>query len=267
MAQNALFAAVLLLASVTFVSSNDLIKYAPVLGKRLDIRKFVGTKEPIWTSNTTTKEHISCEVDQMKSMTQGSILFTRKFDAYRELHPITKNYEGIFPQEQQNVMQLRKPGIKKEANTFVGTRQPIWTWNTTTKERVSCNVDQMKSLAQKSIIFTRTFYTNNEFHLIVKDYMGVFPKEKQNVMLLRKLDNNFAAKETILYLNEKYHCGVIRVTSTLSGHPPYYDLRVWNSVVGQGPHEKCVSRFTKLAQRGHVIYDSTCQSILHYKGR
>ncbi|XP_065284307.2 uncharacterized protein [Dermacentor albipictus] len=184
MAQNALFAAVLLLASVAFVSSNDLIKCAPVLCKKLDIRKFVGTKEPIWTSNTTTKEHISCEVDQMKSMTQGSILFTRKFDTYRELPPITKNHEGIFPKEQQDVMQLRKPGY------------------------------------------------------------------------------HFVAKETLVYLSEKYRCAVIKVTPVLRGHLSYYDLRIWNSAVGKGPHEKCITRFVKLARTGHIIYNSKCQGIL-----
>ncbi|XP_075553873.1 uncharacterized protein LOC142586880 [Dermacentor variabilis] len=113
MAENALFANVLLLASVTFVSSNDVLKCEPVTCKKLDIRKFVGTKEPIWTWKTNTKESILCEMDQMKSLTHGSIFFTRKFLAYRETHPITKNYEGVFPRKQDNVMQLRQAGIKK----------------------------------------------------------------------------------------------------------------------------------------------------------
>ncbi|XP_075553872.1 uncharacterized protein LOC142586879 [Dermacentor variabilis] len=125
----------------------------------------------------------------------------------------------------------------------------------------------MTILANRSIFFTRTFYTKNDLHPILRNYMGIFPKREQNVMELRRSDNDFAVKETILYLSEKYHCGVIRVTSSLRGHQSYYDLRVWNSVVRQGPHEKCVSRFAKFARSGHVIYDPACQAILNYKGR
>nr|XP_054928598.1 uncharacterized protein LOC126534072 isoform X9 [Dermacentor andersoni] len=158
---------------------------------------------------------------------------------------------------------IKKVDIRK----FVGTREPIWTWNTTTKERASCVVDEMKILTQRSIFFTRTFYINNELPPIVRNYMGIIPKQEPNAMELRRSDNHFPVKETILYLSEKCHCAVIRVTSSLRGHRPYYDLRVWNSVVRRGPHDKCVSRFVKLAQSGRVIYDSACQAILHYKGR
>ncbi|XP_054928601.1 uncharacterized protein [Dermacentor andersoni] len=138
MVGKALFTTVVLLASVPFVTLNDVFKCAPNLCKKLDMRKFVGTREPIWTWNTTAKEDISCKVDVMKSLAEGSILFTRKFHISSELRPIAENYEGIFLKKQQNVMQLREPG------------------------------------------------------------------------------HNFMAKETILYHSGRYHCAVIRVTPTLS---------------------------------------------------
>ncbi|XP_075554800.1 uncharacterized protein LOC142587574 isoform X2 [Dermacentor variabilis] len=149
---------------------------------------------------------------------------------------------------------------------FVGTKDPIWTWNTTTKDHISCEVDEMKSMTQGSIYFTRKFHTDRKSHPITKNYEGIFPKHQQNVMELRKPGYHFVAKQTILFLSETYRCAVIKVTPTLRGHLPYYDLRLWNSAVRQGPHEKCIARFMKLAPSGHVIYDLQCHDNLHHEG-
>nr|XP_054928595.1 uncharacterized protein LOC126534072 isoform X6 [Dermacentor andersoni] len=182
---------------------------------------------------------------------------------------------------------IKKVDIRK----FVGTREPIWTWNTTTKERASCVVDEMKILTQRSIFFTRTFYINNELPPIVRNYMGIIPKQEPNAMELRRSDNHFPVKETILYLSEKCHCAVIRVTSSLRGglqmsveyllyKAPdsscavvkvrssfdrildHYDLRVRNSSATAGPRPMCKRWFSQVAPHGRVIYNRNCERLL-----
>uniref|UniRef100_A0A131Z1T7 Lipocalin n=1 Tax=Rhipicephalus appendiculatus TaxID=34631 RepID=A0A131Z1T7_RHIAP len=185
MKEKLLFACVLFFAHATL--SNGVIENAQVLFKPLDIRKFVGTNEPIWTWNTTASESVLCKVDEKKSLTHGSIFFRRKYYSYKILQPIVKDYEGIFSPQQQNVMRLRKSGYKSTM---------------------------------------------------------------------------FVAKEALLYWSAKYRCAVIKVTPSLRGHLPFYELRVWNSAVEHSPHEKCIRHFEKLGKRGRVIYDPRCQDIL-----
>ncbi|XP_049526978.1 uncharacterized protein LOC119458293 isoform X3 [Dermacentor silvarum] len=115
---------------------------------------------------------------------------------------------------------------------FLKTKDVIWTYNTTTAEYTMCKADHMKSISNKTIFFTRSFYCDEKMHRTVKNLEGLFRKQQKDVMQIFN-----------------------------RGQLPFYDLRVWDAFVRTGPHEKCIRRFTKLTNRGRVIYNPRCQYI------
>ncbi|XP_037499387.1 uncharacterized protein LOC119373434 [Rhipicephalus sanguineus] len=107
MAEKPLFVLVFLLTSMTL--SSGILKNRLPLKRKLDIRKFVGTSQPIWTyTTTTTRKNLFCKVDEMRSLTHGSIFFIRTYFRLPDRVPVSKGYEGLFPRDQANFMQLRK---------------------------------------------------------------------------------------------------------------------------------------------------------------
>ncbi|XP_075554801.1 uncharacterized protein LOC142587574 isoform X3 [Dermacentor variabilis] len=167
-----------------------------------------------------------------------------------ERRPIAENYEGIFLKKQQNVMQLREPG-----HSFMAKETILYH-----SEKYHCAVIRVTPTL-RSIRLQRT--TKESFQSTSKTLWNSANQEKK---IKKYKGYHFVAKQTILFLSETYRCAVIKVTPTLRGHLPYYDLRLWNSAVRQGPHEKCIARFMKLAPSGHVIYDLQCHDNLHHEG-
>ncbi|XP_070378501.1 uncharacterized protein [Dermacentor albipictus] len=83
----------------------------------------------------------------MKSLAEGSILFTRKFHTSSELRPIAENYEGIFLKKQRNVMQLREPGhnfMAKETILYHSERYHCAVIKVTPTLRGDCNSHQYR---------------------------------------------------------------------------------------------------------------------------
>uniref|UniRef100_A0A224YBK1 Lipocalin n=1 Tax=Rhipicephalus zambeziensis TaxID=60191 RepID=A0A224YBK1_9ACAR len=107
MAEKQVCARVLIFAYV--LSQCRIIKSGGVRFKTEDIRKFVATKQVIWTWTTTAnRKNLICKADHMQSFTQGHIIFQRIYVTLPDLAKIVKNYEGLFPRKQANLMQLVK---------------------------------------------------------------------------------------------------------------------------------------------------------------
>uniref|UniRef100_A0A131YFP3 Lipocalin n=1 Tax=Rhipicephalus appendiculatus TaxID=34631 RepID=A0A131YFP3_RHIAP len=84
-------------------------------------------------------------------------------------------------------------------------------------------------------------------------------------MQVRSMDNVIVLKEKMLYVSRKYRCAVIKVTQAHLGREPFYELRIWDSFVKQGPNLKCVRQFHKHTRKGKIIYGPLCDNILHIK--
>ncbi|XP_049526977.1 uncharacterized protein LOC119458293 isoform X2 [Dermacentor silvarum] len=116
---------------------------------------------------------------------------------------------------------------------FLKTKDVIWTYNTTTAEYTMCKADHMKSISNKTIFFTRSFYCDEKMHRTVKNLEGLFRKQQKDVMQIFNRDRT------------KRH-----------------DLRIWNSFFATGPSEKCFKKYTQLEKHEEIIYNSNYQHIL-----
>lgn len=122
MAEKRLFVTILLVASLELLNFQKQ-KLSSAAFKSLNIRKFVGMQEPIWTHSTTASFFVRCKVDVRKTITNTSISFRRTYYTDEERHWTAKNLEGIFLQKQKDVMQIRPPGEKftaKETIAYIG---------------------------------------------------------------------------------------------------------------------------------------------------
>ncbi|KAL1482372.1 hypothetical protein MTO96_033845 [Rhipicephalus appendiculatus] len=64
----------------------------------------------------------------------------------------------------------------------------------------------------------------------------------------------------MMYCSRREGCAVIKVKTHYG--ETYYDLRVQDPYMREGPSSKCVQKFTKWEARGRVIYDGSCKDIL-----
>ncbi|XP_049526979.1 uncharacterized protein LOC119458293 isoform X4 [Dermacentor silvarum] len=108
MGKKQMFACFLLFTSVTLL--NGLFRSKNSSSRTLDIRKFLKTKDVIWTYNTTTAEYTMCKADHMKSISNKTIFFTRSFYCDEKMHRTVKNLEGLFRKQQKDVMQIFNRG-------------------------------------------------------------------------------------------------------------------------------------------------------------
>ncbi|XP_075553877.1 uncharacterized protein LOC142586882 [Dermacentor variabilis] len=103
MGEKQMIACFVLFTSVT--SLQGLFRCGRACSKELDFRKFLGTKDNIWTYNTSAMEHAMCKFDHMKSISNKSIFFTRSF--YEEKrHWTVMKLEGLFRKQDKHVMQI-----------------------------------------------------------------------------------------------------------------------------------------------------------------
>ncbi|KAL1466463.1 hypothetical protein MTO96_042721, partial [Rhipicephalus appendiculatus] len=148
---------------------------------------------------------------------------------------------------------------------FVCTNERVWTYSTSTSEYVRCKVDQVTSICRAAILFRRHYFYDETHHWTVKKLQGIFSTEQRDVMQVRNLGGVFLSKEKMLYMSRKYGCAVIKVTQAQLGREPYYELRIYNGFVKQGPNHKCVRQFQKHTQKGKIIYGPLCDNILHIR--
>ncbi|KAL1475587.1 hypothetical protein MTO96_037184, partial [Rhipicephalus appendiculatus] len=93
---------------------------------------------------------------------------------------------------------------------FVGTSEKIWTVKTTNRERMKCEVDQLKSMRTLSIVFERSsFIRGRRRDLRLR---GVFDtRYKRRMTLFYK--GSFISTETMVYMDPDQSCAVFKIES------------------------------------------------------
>nr|XP_050037260.1 uncharacterized protein LOC126534081 isoform X2 [Dermacentor andersoni] len=124
------------------------------------------------------------------------------------------------------------PDIRK----FVVTKVPLWTYNVTGRSHAQCKVDVMINETDTSIFFTRLFYYGAQ--------------KKKFSMVLEGQFNAIYPEHMLIQRNA----------------PPirWYELRVRNSSIIQGPDQGCEEEFDDLLTRQARVYQPYCQAILPY---
>uniref|UniRef100_A0A023FZ04 Putative lipocalin-3 1 n=1 Tax=Amblyomma parvum TaxID=251391 RepID=A0A023FZ04_AMBPA len=176
----------------------------------------------------------------------------------------------IAPAEQHGSITTRRLFFPQyDISEFVGTPLPIWTYNSTSSPEIMCQVDVMVNMSRYHIIFNRSRHEDKGMSKKMTDLMeGKFMETTNDTMLVGPLSMLVTQTEKILYDSPDYQCAVIEVTITGPAHGhSWYDLRVRNSSVTQGPSWDCREKFNIYARNGTVRYTNDCQKILPLKGR
>ncbi|XP_049527128.1 uncharacterized protein LOC119458406 isoform X2 [Dermacentor silvarum] len=90
-------------------------KFAAHAMKAYSIRKFLDTKEPIWTVHTTGPTDRRCEVDEVEDVTNASAYFKRQF--YLGEKKTSTRILGTFSSHRKKHMDIYIPGISERKNT------------------------------------------------------------------------------------------------------------------------------------------------------
>nr|XP_037275325.1 uncharacterized protein LOC119167969 isoform X2 [Rhipicephalus microplus] len=116
MFQKCISTAILLLPLVSPL--NGLFACVKGICKKPDIKKFVCTRDRIWTYNTSSTDFIMCKCDHMKSYHNMSMFFTRSFFTDDHWHRSIQKLEGMFSKQRKEVMQVSN----KAKQTFYDLR-------------------------------------------------------------------------------------------------------------------------------------------------
>nr|XP_054928622.1 uncharacterized protein LOC126534930 isoform X3 [Dermacentor andersoni] len=143
---------------------------------------------------------------------------------------------------------------------FVETPEPIWTYNSTLGVSFRCKVDVMSVCTENVIQFNRTHYINHRKQ--TRALKGLFRPDRKDQMFVRMLGGWTITAEQLVYVNENNSCAVLELWLPFPGTRPWYDLRIKNSSVVEGPSEDCSLYFNKTAGAGKPLYSSDCQAIL-----
>ncbi|XP_037577253.1 uncharacterized protein LOC119459652 [Dermacentor silvarum] len=172
---------------------------------------------------------------------------------------------GILTSENLDIDELfiDTPDIRK----FVATKEPLWTYNVTGRSHVQCKVDVMINKTDTSIFFTRLFYygpRKQKLSLVLEGQFNVIYPEH---MLIRRKGSKFYQLEQIIYMSPNSSCAVIMITLMHFPRPKsppirWYELRVRNSSIIQGPDQGCEEEFDDLLYRQERIYQPYCQKIV-----
>ncbi|KAL3186883.1 hypothetical protein MRX96_004814 [Rhipicephalus microplus] len=144
---------------------------------------------------------------------------------------------------------------------FVNQFELLWTYKTTNRAPIKCEVDHLLSIKPMSITFKRSMFIRGsrcDFRI-----HGVFDKEHKERMTLFYKDK-FQRVENALFVAIGHSCAVFKVESLRDWHLSYYDLRVRNSSVHERPLEVCRTVFKGVTQGGlaHRIYNAQCQQLI-----
>lgn len=165
----------------------------------------------------------------------------------------------LNPVESFNFLPFKK---KKAYNIqkFLNTEEPIWTYNTSKRVNVWCEVGVKNNITDGSIFFTRSSYDRKGMTSAVLE--GKFDPDRKKHIDISSPDGVYTLQEDIVYMSHDHGCAVITVTSSFDGQEETFDLRVRNSSLTSGITEKCKHKFSKRVSEGQIIYKPKCQSIL-----
>ncbi|XP_049526952.1 uncharacterized protein LOC125946874 isoform X2 [Dermacentor silvarum] len=178
--------------------------------------------------------------------------------------PVVLLLTGLLDAAMSDIV-VRKPDDRYNIKTFLGTEEPIWTYNSTIHANITCKVDRMVNMTEEAINFNRTMY----FHGNKSGYPveGTFFSEEASepyAILFGAPGGLKEGYELIIYANDNYTCAVMNVTLTLGLPTFWFDLRVVNSSVDIGPDKGCQNYFKSVAPKSDQLYKPECQTILEH---
>ncbi|KAL1477362.1 hypothetical protein MTO96_035791 [Rhipicephalus appendiculatus] len=148
-----------------------------------------------------------------------------------------------------------------DVKQFVNQVDPIWTYKTTRREHIKCEVDQLVSTRPLSITFKRCAFLRGsrcDFRIL-----GVFDTQHKDRMTILHRDT-FRRVEKLLFMAMDRSCAVFKVESLTDWDQFYYDLRLTNSFVRTRPLPGCRSYFRRVI--GHrpsfYVYNPQCQRLI-----
>uniref|UniRef100_A0A224YMM8 Lipocalin n=1 Tax=Rhipicephalus zambeziensis TaxID=60191 RepID=A0A224YMM8_9ACAR len=148
---------------------------------------------------------------------------------------------------------------------FLDTKEPIWTYTTSRRTDILCEVDVMMNISTTAIFFTRASYDRKGRTSAL--LRGEFHQRRKKHMLLHTQGGIYDLHEEMLYMSSDHSCAVFMVTRLFGGTFRSYDLRLRNSSAAKGPRKDCLRKFKRRDRRGQVIYRPMCQDILHSKAQ
>ncbi|XP_037576071.1 uncharacterized protein LOC119458309 isoform X1 [Dermacentor silvarum] len=107
MAQKQLFAALLVTAFMTLLKCIH-VDYRGVFIASPEMRKFVGTREPIWTYSETGTSLVRCKVDITRTMNDRAVLFRRMYSYAGQKY--SSDQWGVFDKLYKERMSIRPAG-------------------------------------------------------------------------------------------------------------------------------------------------------------
>uniref|UniRef100_L7LSU4 Putative group i salivary lipocalin n=1 Tax=Rhipicephalus pulchellus TaxID=72859 RepID=L7LSU4_RHIPC len=144
---------------------------------------------------------------------------------------------------------------------FVNTTEEIWTYITSEDTKIECKADEKLYLSLISIEFQRSYYYRMK--KMCYSLVGRFDPQHKEVMTIHSPGTTFKQTESIIYMDEKRSCAVVKVTM-YGASQKKYDLRVRNSSVHAPPGGKCLKYFQLKAKgQEYKLYKNYCQYLLH----
>ncbi|KAL1445900.1 hypothetical protein MTO96_044759, partial [Rhipicephalus appendiculatus] len=99
---------------------------------------------------------------------------------------------------------------------FVNTTEDIWTYLTSEHTKVECKADKKIYLSLISVEFQRSYYYMTK--KMCYSLVGRFDPHHKEAMIIHSPGNTFKQTESIVYLDEKLACAVVKVTMYGSSH-------------------------------------------------
>uniref|UniRef100_A0A131YPT7 Lipocalin n=1 Tax=Rhipicephalus appendiculatus TaxID=34631 RepID=A0A131YPT7_RHIAP len=157
---------------------------------------------------------------------------------------------------------FQTPDIRK----LVGTREPIWTFYEKGGSRVDCKVDVMLTINARSVYFRRMYIHGGKKY--ANNLWGLFDNVYKERMQIWPAGPTFYQIEQVTFMPRDHSCAVV-MTTLIGTHViiapiRWYELRVRNSALATGPHQKCLREFKNVLYRKRLVYTPDCQRMLAY---
>ncbi|XP_075729009.1 uncharacterized protein LOC142771413 [Rhipicephalus microplus] len=144
---------------------------------------------------------------------------------------------------------------------FVNTSDRIWSYKTTNRGFVKCEVTELKEIYELSIIFEKSLYISQRRRDV--KLHGIFDKRHMRRMTVMEKDK-FLNVENILYMHPDESCAVFRIESLIHWDVIRHDLRVKNSSIHRKPRKSCSRYYYSVIklEPSYKIYVPGCQKAL-----
>uniref|UniRef100_L7LR15 Putative group i salivary lipocalin n=1 Tax=Rhipicephalus pulchellus TaxID=72859 RepID=L7LR15_RHIPC len=155
---------------------------------------------------------------------------------------------------------------------FYNTTEKIWVYNSTRKSEETCQVDDIEHTSYINVFFTRYYFLRGKIEkLTMNPDFGVHPTIQNTTHTYNEIRIRIPGVmyrfETLVFLSEKKDCGVFYINyhgNDLPGPHDWFELRLWNSSLENGPDKNCSHGFEEITAPlpKTFNYTSVCQCIL-----